>query len=148
MNYIFQFVMSSFATLAFAYYFNCPKKSLIYIAILGGFSWIIYAIMRDFELSYILSGVSSAFVIGISSEFLARKLKMPATIFLIPGLVPLVPGAGMYYIMYYLIEQNYVAFQDKAIETIFLGSSLAAGVVVSSSIIKIISFYQNKRKRG
>ncbi|WP_274382453.1 threonine/serine exporter family protein [Peptoniphilus asaccharolyticus] len=54
----------------------------------------------------------------------------------------------MYYTMYYLIEQNYVAFQDKAIETIFLAGSLAAGVVVSSSIIKIISFYQNKRKRG
>ena len=81
--------------------------------------------MRNLQISYILSGVISAFIIGIFSEFFARKLKMPATIFLIPGLVPLVPGAGMYYTMYYLIQQQYDSFQNKAIETLFLAGSLA-----------------------
>ncbi|MDY2986477.1 MAG: threonine/serine exporter family protein [Peptoniphilus sp.] len=146
MNYIFEFLISYLATLAFAYYFNCPKKSLFYTSLLGGTSWVVYSIMRNLQISYILSGVTSAFVIGLSSEFFARKLKMPATIFLIPGLVPLVPGAGMYYTMYYLIQQQYDSFQDKAIETLFLAGSLAAGVVVSSSIFKIISFYQQKNR--
>lgn len=146
MKNIIEFILSCLATLAFEYYFNCPKKSLIYGAINGGLAWTLYSIMyRDMQISYIISAFTSAFIVGLISEYLARRLKMPATVFLLPGLIPLVPGAGMYYTMYYLIQQDYDAFQGKAIETIFLAGAFAVGVVASSSIFKIISYYQHKK---
>lgn len=140
MNYIFEYIISALATLAFSYYFCCPRHSLFYAANLGGISWTIYSVILNNDLSYVGAAVTSAFTVAILSEYLARKLKGPATIFLLPGIVPLVPGAGMYYTMYYLIQQDYVAFQSKAVETLFMAGSIAAGVVIASSVVKIICY--------
>lgn len=147
MEYLFEYVISSLATLAFSYYFNCPRRSMPYTTLLGGMSWTIYSIMLNNNFSYIVSASSSAFIVAMFSEYLARKLKIPATIFLLPAIVPLVPGAGMYYTMYNLIEQNYVVFEEKAIETLFMAGSLAVGVVASSSIFKVISYYRYKNNK-
>ena len=36
----------------------------------------------------------------------ARIFKAPVTVFLIPGILPTVPGAGMYRTVYYIITDN------------------------------------------
>ncbi len=46
-----------------------------------------------------------AFMVGIYSEVMARKLKTPAMQFSIPGIFPLVPGITAYYAINSIVEQ-------------------------------------------
>ena len=41
-------------------------------------------------------------MVSALAELLARLLKAPATIFLVIGIIPLVPGGGLYYTMDYI----------------------------------------------
>lgn len=50
--------------------------------------------------------VSSLFITTLS-EILARFLKTPVILLLVPILIPEIPGADLYYTMYYLVQGLY-----------------------------------------
>ncbi|EFI42318.1 threonine/serine exporter family protein [Peptoniphilus sp. oral taxon 386] len=136
MYYIIQFLIAAFTTMGFTFYFNCPKRAIPISCFFSGISWLIYKIIVIKYQDYFLAGFTSAFILGLIGESAARIMKNPATIFILPGLIPLVPGAGMYYSMYYLIYQNYPSFKMEAIKTFYIAASLAIGIVAASTFTK------------
>ena len=92
-NFIFSFAV----TAGFSIFFNAPKKSLIPCGIVGGIGWCAYILMsKSSYFSNVFSMVIASAVISLLSEILARKLKYPSINFIIPGILPLVPGLGLY----------------------------------------------------
>ncbi len=59
-------------------------------------------------------------MVGTLGELFARYFKKPATVYIIPGIVPLVPGAGMYYTMLALVEKDFLLAANNGTETFFL----------------------------
>ncbi|SHG93166.1 Uncharacterized membrane protein YjjB, DUF3815 family [Anaerosphaera aminiphila DSM 21120] len=146
--YITQFLIATFAAMGFAIYFNCPKKAIFISCIYGGISWIIYKFTLLQTNNFFIAGCFSTFVLGFIGEFAARRMKKPATVFILPALTPMVPGAGMYYTMYYLINDNTKLAQQSAIETFLIASSLAVGIVASTSIINAYKIFIDDIKKG
>ncbi|MGO1579861.1 MAG: threonine/serine exporter family protein [Peptoniphilaceae bacterium] len=146
MFYLSQFFIAAFATMGFLFYFNCPRKAIPISCFFSGLAWLIYKIIILKYSNYFLAGFTSAFILGLIGESAARILKKPATIFILPGLIPMVPGAGMYYSMYYLIYEDYSSFQNVAIETFYISSSLAIGIVASSAFTKFIKILTRTNK--
>lgn len=138
MKTLSQFFLSAFATYGFTIYFKLPKRVRLIASALSGFIWIIYEYLFSFSENYMISYLISSFLIGIFSETFAIKFKKPATVFTLPCLVPLVPGAGMYYIMYYFIESNYILMREQVIKTTLTTSALALGIVLSQGLVRII----------
>lgn len=137
MNSIMQFLLATLATYGFTIYFKLPYRVRFITSILSGFIWFLFEIIKTFDTSYIVSNFISAFLIGLFSEIMAIMYKKPATVFLIPCLVPLVPGAGMYYIMYNFINSNYDKMQEQLILTILTSAALALGIVISQGLFRI-----------
>ncbi|OFO60091.1 hypothetical protein HMPREF3023_04430 [Peptoniphilus sp. HMSC075B08] len=135
---IVQFFLSTLATYGFTTYFKLPKRVRIITSALSGFIWVVYELLFDFSNNYMVSYLLSSFLIGVCSESFAVYFKKPATVFTLPCLVPLVPGAGMYYIMYYFIESNYAVMREHVIKTTLTTSALALGIVLSQGIVRII----------
>lgn len=135
---IVQFFLSTLATYGFTIYFKLPKRVRIITSALSGFIWVVYELLFDFSNNYMVSYLLSSFLIGVCSESSAVYFKKPATVFTLPCLVPLVPGAGMYYIMYYFIESNYAVMREHVIKTTLTTSALALGIVLSQGIVRII----------
>src|SRR5699024_7858313 len=106
---------------------------------------IIFFTMGKLNINYIISSFISAFFIGLCGEILSRLLKSPATLFVLPGMISLVPGGGMYYAMSHLIEQNYEAFVLKAVETFLIAASLSMGIVFSTLFSR--SLKRNRSKK-
>ena len=103
-NFIFSFAV----TAGFSIFFNAPKKSLIPCGIVGGIGWCAYILMsKSSYFSNVFSMVIASAVISLLSEILARKLKYPSINFIIPGILPLVPGLGLYNTMYSLVQKDY-----------------------------------------
>ena len=135
---IVQFFLSTLATYGFTIYFKLPKRVRIITSALSGFIWVVYELLFDFSNNYMVSYLLPSFLIGVCSESFAVYFKKPATVFTLPCLVPLVPGAGMYYIMYYFIESNYVVMREHVVKTTLTTSALALGIVLSQGIVRII----------
>jgi uncharacterized membrane protein YjjB (DUF3815 family) len=91
-----------------------------------------------------MAAFAGAFVVGVLSEILARKRKMPATVFTIPGLIPLVPGYGLYYSMLKVVEADYTAAAEVGVETILVALSISSAIIVTTSISRKI---KGKRRK-
>ncbi|SHH13919.1 threonine/serine exporter family protein [Tepidibacter thalassicus] len=132
------FIYSFMATIGFSIIFNVPKKSLFYASITGSIGWTLYIYMSNITSSAPLSNFISATVIGILGEIFARIDKKPVTVFIIPGIVPLVPGYGMYLTMLNIINNNFYKAAKIGSDTIFVAGAIAMGIILVSSTAKVI----------
>jgi uncharacterized membrane protein YjjB (DUF3815 family) len=66
-------------------------------------------------------------------------MKMPATTFIIPGIIPLVPGYGLYYSMLKIIEANYQEALNVGFESLLIALGIAAGIIIATSMGKLIN---------
>ena len=81
---------------------------------------------------------TATIVVSVLSEVLARVLKAPATIFLIIGIIPLVPGGGLYYTMDYLINGDYPMFSQVGLQTASTAAAIAVGASLVTSIVRML----------
>lgn len=147
MNYFFEFFVSTCSVFAFAYYFNAPRNTIFQTGIIAGISWVIYRYVYSITDSYLAAGFFSSFFIGMSGEIFSIKLKIPATVTILPALLPLVPGAGMYYSMYYFTLKDYDNLNKYATQTTYLVVSLAIGIVASTVVARLIKLFIHSKKR-
>ena len=133
------FLYSTLATIGFSIYFNVPKSALIPSGLTGGIGWSLYYILINSTNNDILSNFLAAIVVAWISEFLARKLKHHAILFVIPGIIPLVPGLGMYNTMLYLVQSNYELAIAKGANVLFVGGAISLGVLVVTSLSRTLN---------
>ena len=84
-------VESFLATLAYAVLFNVPKQYYTACGITGMAGWLLYLAMCQVTTVALASFVGTLAVVLISRILTVRK-KCPITIFLVSGIIPLVPG--------------------------------------------------------
>jgi len=132
----------SFIALVATYFFgiilNVKGKKLIFASFGGGLAWYVYIFSISKNIDNALAYFLASIALTIYSELFARLLKTPVTTMLIPGLIPLVPGGGIFYTMLYTVQKDTNSALFKGIETLFAASALAFGIVFVSSISKII----------
>lgn len=144
MIYIKQFLYAFLSTIGFSVLFNIPKETLLKSGIGGATGWIVFVFANNFLDTPILGAFFGAFTVGIIGELLATKFRKPATVFIVPGIVPLVPGAGMYYTMLSIIEKDFYNAASAGSEAIFIAIAISTGIIISSSISRV---YKNKKRK-
>lgn len=129
-NFFIEFIVSMLATMAFAIVFSAPRKELFYCGISGALGWIFYSIISTLLGAPTLGNVVGSFVLTVFSRTLAAKRKNPVTVYLISGIFPLVPGAGIYYTSYYLIMNDMAHFSQYGLETIKTAGAIVMGIIL------------------
>ena len=133
------FLYSTIATVGFSVFLNAPKSSLIPAGLTGGLGCTIYYCLIHATNNDILANFLAAAIVAWISEVLARKLKHPAILFVIPGIIPLVPGLGMYNTMLYLVQSNYQLAISKGANVLFVGGAISLGVLVVTSLARTLN---------
>ena len=106
-------------TIGFAIMYNVPKKYYIGCGVTGMAGWIVYLLVSG--MNYVSAAVGSffgAFIVVLISRMLSVKMRCPITIFLISGILPLVPGAGIYNTVYYIVTNQLTQAALKGIESL------------------------------
>lgn len=134
-----QIFVAFVASLGFGIIFNIRGKNLIFAALGGGLSWFFYLFLTQNKINNVVSLFISSIIFSIYSEICARYLKTPVTTLVICALIPLVPGAGMYYTMYESILGNVSRAASLGLDTISSAGSLALGVIFVSTITKQVT---------
>lgn len=128
-DYIIQFIVAMVATLAFAMIFSAPKSELVYCGISGAIGWISYSLISSILGAPTLGNMVGSLFLTLFSRSLAVKRKNPVTVYLIAGIFPLVPGAGIYYTSYYLIMNNMETFGSYGLSTIKTAGAIVMGII-------------------
>ena len=89
---ILQIVCGVLGTFAFALFFHVAPRHLVLATVGGGLSWLLYLLVFAQGNGVFLSAMAASFGICLWSEIMARVRKAPTNIFLIPGIIPLLPG--------------------------------------------------------
>ncbi|MCB2288967.1 threonine/serine exporter family protein [Clostridium sp. CS001] len=133
LNCLYAFLSS----LGFGVLFNIKGKNLIIASVGGALGWFTYLLSGKLHPSAIFSLFLAAMVVSIFSEIMARVYKTPVTIFIICGIIPLVPGGGMYFATLEAVKGNLDISLSKGIQTLFSAGAIAIGIVFVSSISTI-----------
>lgn len=123
---------------------NVPVKKILPASIGGMLSWWLYLILKDKIASvFYLLVVVGAFT-ATYSEIAAKIAKTPATVFLLPGLIPLIPGGFVYYAMLGLVQNEFDVMRQNALLAGQWAVGIAAGICVVAVARQIIQSLTNR----
>ena len=134
MMYLIEFFVAMVATISFAVLFNAPKKEILYGGFTGAIGWIVYYITTQNGTHHVFASLIATFCLTLFSRSFAVIRKTPVTVYLLPGIFPLVPGAGIYYTAYYLFIGNNEMFGLKGLETIEIAGAIVFGIIFGFGI--------------
>lgn len=135
---VIQVLMAFGGTWGFSVFFHIDKKKLIPVSTAGAFTWILYLISRHLGASEMLGLFLASVASSVMAEIFARVMKAPSTVFVIPILVPLIPGGNLYYTMSHLVLGDTAKFNTFLRLVLWEASSIALGVIVVLSIVHLI----------
>lgn len=128
-------IASFFASFFFAIVFNTAKKELFYCGLTGALGWLTYLIVLEVYPQVITAYFFGALMVGILSTLLAQKRRAPVTVFLVSGIIPLVPGKGMYDTMYAMLERDFQSTFAHLITTIQIAGAIAIAMALPLTFI-------------
>ncbi len=97
-------------TIAFSVLYHIPAKYWLSCGLIGTAGWIIYSYFSPL-LGYTFGIFLATCTVTFLSRFTAVRLKTPEIVFLISGIFTIVPGADIYWTVYYLVSEQL----DKAL---------------------------------
>lgn len=131
---IIEFIVAMFATISFAILFNAPRKEVVCCGLTGALGWVVYYGMTQAEVNNVLASLVATFCLTVLSRAFAVVRKSPVTVYLLPGIFPLVPGAGIYYTAYYLFIGNTEMSGFKGLETLEIAGAIVFGIIFGFGI--------------
>lgn len=131
---ILQLLICMAATLSFAVLFTAPKKELLFCGLTGAVGWFVYLSCIDGGAGKPVANLAASCALTVLSRTIAALRKNPVTVYLIAGIFPLVPGAGIYYMSYYFIMNKMDLCSASGMETIKVAGAIVLGIVFGFSL--------------
>lgn len=132
---IIEVIGAFFATLFFSIMFNVSKNQLLFCGLNGAIGWLVYLLTLEMD-SIILSSFLGALTVSILAQVLAKTRKTPVTVFLISGIIPLVPGAILYKTIYYIVAEDYNMSSYYGIQSLQIAGAIAVAIFLIASVTK------------
>ena len=150
---IFDIILSGLwgagAAAALSYCFNISRYDIVWGAFIGGLGWAICNVwMSPSGIVAVKGYFIGALVVAVLSECLAIIIKRPATIYLVPGLLPFVPGGDMFKTMRAAVEGNLQDAVFLGFSTLSAAGAIALAIALSSSGSRIVvAIIRNIKKK-
>ena len=141
-------VLAFVGTIAFALLFGVPRKYFFSCGLIGGAGWLLYEVLMAFAGATATEATFFATVLVILlSRLRAVRERCPVTVFLISGIFPLVPGAGIYWTSYYLVTGE----MGQAVSSGFVAVKAAIAIVLGIVFVFEIpnkAFHLLRKRKG
>lgn len=144
---LMQFFLGFLISFGFAIFFNAPKNSLLAGSFIGGITWIIYIFVNNLNQDKVLATLVAATVMALMADYSSKKYKMPATVFIYTGMIPLIPGYSLYYTMHHIVIKDYLVGAKSALDTLLIAGAIALGIFLASVFSDSIKRVKLRRKK-
>lgn len=144
MNLILETMAAVVGTVAFSLLFGVPTKYYPYCGLIGGAGWLVYAGLVN-GLSEPGAALFATMVVILLSRLCAVRKRCPVTIFLISGIFPLVPGAGVYWTAYYIVMDELTLAAQRGFLALKVAAAIVLGIVFVFELPQ--GLFQTPRKK-
>lgn len=138
MHLLGQFILALFATAGFAIIFRVPVRHIPSCVVIGALGWVCYEILMYSYSSPVIGCFFASCVVGLLSYFAARIFKEATTVFVIPGILCLVPGSKIFSTMYELLDEDISAAAQVGTETILMAGAIAVGLLTVGAFLRVV----------
>lgn len=137
MNILAKAALASLGVLAFGIVFHADRKKLGFFALAGAISWLTHYYVTLLTGDNLYGSFAAAVASSIYAEVLARKQKTPVTVYFIAGILPLVPGKGIYETMEFFVLGDNEKFVQTGLNTLAVAAVIGFAMIVVSSIVRM-----------
>jgi uncharacterized membrane protein YjjB (DUF3815 family) len=139
-----EFILAMFATAGFSLIFRVPIRHIPACVIIGACGWVTYEISMYYYASPSIGCFFGACNVGLLSTIASRMFKDASTIFVIPGILCLVPGSAIFNTMAALLRDDFSSAMDVGMQTLLMAGAIAFGLLVIGAVIRV--FFALMRK--
>ena len=125
---LIQLISAYLGALGFSLLFGLHKRHLFLAALGGMMSWGVRLLVQAFVPVPFLSDLAASVFAVAFSELMAHWRKCPSTLFVVPAIIPLVPGSSLYYAMRYAVRNDLTTAHQYGQETLISALAIAAGI--------------------
>ena len=127
-----QIIASFIGTAAFAVLFGVPRKYYVLCGVSGVLGWILYMVLARYAgFTPPAATVFATMLVVLSARYFSVLDKCPAIVFLLCGIFPLVPGAGVFWTSYYVVSDQL----RLALGSGFMAVKVTIAIVLGSILI-------------
>lgn len=139
-----QVLTGMLGSFGFSVLYNVRGTRLVWATLGGGLSYSLYLLLAPVFPSEMLRYFLSAAFVAFYAEILARVLRTPATTFLIPSIIPHIPGGALYRTMQLALNRQWGACLSQAVYTLSLALGLALGIIAVLSVFGVMQVVLNR----
>ncbi|WP_433473353.1 threonine/serine ThrE exporter family protein [Spirillospora sp. CA-142024] len=123
-------------SLTFAISLAAPRDVLTAVALGGGLIWVLYVVVRGWDVPPVLAAAMAATVVGVLASWLARRHGQPVMPYVVPTIGPLLPGTALYRGMVELNTGDPSTGVLSLIGAVSVALALGAGVNLGGELVR------------
>ena len=143
LEWALQTAVAFISTIAFAIVFHTPRKQYAFAGMVGGIGWLVYLICMHFMDDAAFASFFAALALTYLGRIFSFSRKAPLPVFLVSGIFPIVPGAGIYYTGYHIFMNDNAAALSTGMQTIKIAIAIALGIGI---VVSLPRFFFTIRK--
>lgn len=141
LNTITQLLAAFVGAMGFALLFGMRRRYLFAASLGALLGWGVYLLVEWLLGNTFLPSLAAAAFALSYSEIMAKVLKTPATLFVIPAIIPLVPGGSLFYTMSCAVHGDLANARLYGTRTGECALAIAAGISI------VLAFRELRTKR-
>ena len=127
-------IASTVGTMGIILQFGIEKRVILWALIASILGCVAYEGAYRLGCNLFFAAFISSAVAAAYSDIMAHKVKVPATVMIIPAIVPLVPGSRLYYTMLGAINENMTEFYINGKAVLLISVGLALGIIAVTAV--------------
>lgn len=134
-GWLVQAVAAFLGTAGFAVLYGVPRKEYIHASVCSTIGWMAYLVMmRLANATIIESTFVATLVVVLVSRFMAVDRKCPVIVFQICGVFPLIPGAGIFWTVYYIVNKQLSEAFTSGFTALGMAVAIVIGIIFMTSL--------------
>ena len=134
-----QCLVSVAACYGFVIIFNIHGFGNLLCALGGGITWAAYCVAQTLGAQELVCYFAATVVAAVFAEIMARVRKYPAISYLISSLLPLIPGAAIYYAAQEAFQGNSAGFVLHSTKALGIAGAMSVGILLVVSLTKYLT---------
>ncbi len=133
--------------IGFSALFGAPRRYYIDCGLAGMAGWGVYIALASAGATHAVGAAFlGALTVAAMSHLLARVRRCPVTVFLICGIIPLVPGGGIFWTAYYIVSNHLRLAASTGFTALKVTIAIAGAIILTAGIFN--RFFKTKRHHG
>ena len=130
-----QFLAAGVGTSAFAVLFGTDRQQYWSTGLIGALGWVAYLLLvRYAGWTAVAATLVATLLVSLLARHAAVPSRCPAQLFILCGIFPLVPGAGIFWFTYYLTAGHFPMASESGWTAVKIAIAIVLGIILAMEL--------------